>query len=219
MSAFVLKLIAVISMLFDHTGYLIFGKASFFNYIGRLAFPIFAFQIAEGYTHTKNLKKYILRLFVFALISQIPFQIFSKIFFDRFLINVLFTLLFGLMGIIIYDKYNKFLGILFIPYLPNLIFFLKIIKAITGKKYINIYIVFLNIVSNKTSVKPNAPPAKPIVEKENGTLNNLKNISCTKKYTVNIIAQIVNMVFDTFSLKIWHITFIPRIKGILHNIV
>ena len=112
MNAFVLKLIAVISMLFDHTGYLIFGKASFFNYIGRLAFPIFAFQIAEGYTHTKNLKKYILRLFVFALISQIPFQIFNKIFFDRFLINVLFTLLFGLMGIIIYDKYNKFLGIL-----------------------------------------------------------------------------------------------------------
>lgn len=112
MSAFVLKLIAAISMLFDHTGYLIFGKSSFFNYIGRLAFPIFAFQITEGYVHTKNLKKYILRLFVFALISQIPFQIFNKIFFDRFLINVLFTLSFGLMGIIIYDKYNKFIGIL-----------------------------------------------------------------------------------------------------------
>ena len=112
MNAFVLKLIAVISMLFDHTGYLIFGKASFLNYIGRLALPIFAFQIAEGYTHTKNLKKYILRLFIFALISQIPFQIFNTIFFDRFMINVMFTLCFGLLSITIFDKYNKFLGIL-----------------------------------------------------------------------------------------------------------
>ena len=62
MSSFALKILACISMLFDHTGYLIFNGSSFFNYIGRLAFPIFAFQIAEGYTHTKDLKKYVFRL-------------------------------------------------------------------------------------------------------------------------------------------------------------
>lgn len=116
MSAFVLKIIACISMLFDHTGYLVFGKASFFNYIGRLAFPIFAFQITEGYIHTKNLKKYILRLFIFALISQIPFMIFNKLFFDRFEVNVLFTLLFGLICIVSFDKHNKIFGI-FVTYI------------------------------------------------------------------------------------------------------
>ena len=72
MSAFVLKIIALISMLCDHSSYLIYGKFSFLNYIGRLAFPIFAFQISEGYIHTKNLKRYFLRLFLFAIISQAP---------------------------------------------------------------------------------------------------------------------------------------------------
>ena len=43
MSAFGLKIIAVITMFIDHLGYTIFGKLSFFNYIGRIAFPIFAF--------------------------------------------------------------------------------------------------------------------------------------------------------------------------------
>ena len=58
MSSFVLKIIAIITMFIDHVGYAIFGKFSFFNYIGRIAFPIFAFQISEGYSHTKDLKKY-----------------------------------------------------------------------------------------------------------------------------------------------------------------
>lgn len=111
MNAFVLKLIACITMFIDHIGYAIFGTHSYFNYIGRLAFPIFAFQISEGYVHTKNLKKYFLRLFVFALISQIPFMLFTKLIFNEFSINVIFTLLFGLMSITIYDKVNKFVGI------------------------------------------------------------------------------------------------------------
>jgi len=79
MSSFVLKIIAIITMFIDHVGYAIFGKFSFFNYIGRIAFPIFAFQISEGYSHTKDLKKYFLRLFIFAIISQVPFMLFGKI--------------------------------------------------------------------------------------------------------------------------------------------
>ena len=61
MSSFVLKIIAVITMFIDHLGYTIFGKFSYLNYIGRISFPIFAFQISEGYIHTKNLKKYFMR--------------------------------------------------------------------------------------------------------------------------------------------------------------
>jgi len=104
MSSFVLKIIAIITMFIDHIGYYIFGKFSFFNYIGRIAFPIFAFQISEGYIHTKNLKKYFLRLFIFAIISQIPFILFKKAITNDFTLNIFFTLLLGLISIYIYDK-------------------------------------------------------------------------------------------------------------------
>ena len=93
MSSFVLKIIAVVTMFIDHIGYAIFGKFSFFNYIGRISFPIFAFQISEGYAHTRDLKKYFLRLFVFAIISQVPFMLFHKMLSNDFTLNIFFTLL------------------------------------------------------------------------------------------------------------------------------
>ncbi len=104
MSSFVLKIIAIVTMFIDHIGYAIWGKFSFFNYIGRIAFPIFAFQISEGYIHTKNLKKYFLRLFIFAFISQIPFMLFDSLISNDFSLNIFFTLLLGLTCIYIYDK-------------------------------------------------------------------------------------------------------------------
>lgn len=107
MSAFVLKIIALVSMACDHTSYLLFGRFSFLNCIGRIAFPIFAFQISEGYMHTNNLKKYMLRLFAFALISQVPFILFRSVFTSGFALNVFFTLFFGLLSIVIYDTLNK----------------------------------------------------------------------------------------------------------------
>ena len=113
MSSFVLKIIACISMFCDHVGDAFIGKLTFLNYIGRLAFPIFCFQIVQGYIHTHDIKKYILRLSLFALISQIPFMLFYHIVFDSFAINVIFTLLFGLFTILIYDKYNKSVGACF----------------------------------------------------------------------------------------------------------
>lgn len=109
MSSFVLKIIAMISMFFDHFGYGLVGHFSSFNYIGRLAFPIFAFQISEGYLHTKNLKKYFLRLFIFAIISQIPFSLFMQKFISTssLSLNVFFTLLLGLFSITVYDYFSK----------------------------------------------------------------------------------------------------------------
>ena len=113
MSSFVLKIIACISMFCDHIGDAFIGKLTFLNYIGRLAFPLFCFQIVQAYIHTHDIKKYILRLSLFALISQIPFMLFYHIVFDSFAINVIFTLLFGLFTILIYDKYNKSVGACF----------------------------------------------------------------------------------------------------------
>lgn len=112
MSSFVLKMIAIIAMVFDHVGYIIFNKFTFMNCIGRLAFPIFAFQIAKGYSHTKNLKRYFFRLFIFAIISQIPYMLFLSAFNGTFHFNILFTLILGLISITIYEKSdNKYFGI------------------------------------------------------------------------------------------------------------
>ena len=113
MSSFVLKIIAIITMLFDHAGYAIYGKLSWCNYIGRLAFPLFAFQITEGYSHTKNLKKYFFRLILFALISQIPIMMLSSVFTTAFVLNIFFTLALGLLAITTFDKSkNKFIGLI-----------------------------------------------------------------------------------------------------------
>lgn len=103
-----LRLIAVLLMVSDHiwATYMSFGD--WMTYIGRMAFPIFAFQIAEGFVHTKNFKKYALRLLGFALISEIPFNFFySSRWFNPYHQNVLFTLLLGLMAIKVIDNLKK----------------------------------------------------------------------------------------------------------------
>lgn len=111
MSSFALKLIACVCMLCDHLSDVFFDGITFLNYIGRFSFTIFAFQVVQGYLHTHDIKKYISRLFVFALISQIPYMCFYHVAFNQlFVVNVIFTLLFGLLSILIYDKYNKFVG-------------------------------------------------------------------------------------------------------------
>lgn len=111
MNSFVLKILACVCMFCDHFSDAIFGSVTFLNFIGRIAFPVFCFQIVQGYIHTHDVKKYILRLSLFAFISQIPFMYFYHVVFNTFAINVIFTLLFGLLTILIYDKYNKFVGI------------------------------------------------------------------------------------------------------------
>lgn len=108
LTANILRIIAILLMLSDHiwATYMSFGN--WMTYIGRIAFPIFAFQIAEGFVHTSNFKKYALRLLGFALISELPFNLFySSRWFNPFHQNVLFTLLLGLLAIRLIDKAKK----------------------------------------------------------------------------------------------------------------
>ncbi len=146
MSNFTLKIIAMISMFFDHLGYAIYEKFSFFNYIGRIAFPIFAFGISEGYIHTKSKKNYLMRLFMFAIISQAPFMFFTSIFNKEFSLNIFFTLFLGLVSIIGYEKCtNKYIGLLLVACLG--------LTADTFKMdygYFGIFMIFIfHIFKNK----------------------------------------------------------------------
>ena len=74
-TSFSLHVMAMIFMLCDHLWGTIVPGNDWLTCIGRIAFPIFAFMIVEGYFRTSNLKKYVSRLFIFAVISEIPFNL------------------------------------------------------------------------------------------------------------------------------------------------
>lgn len=123
-----LKLIAIVAMLIDHIGHTIIwklyleacivdgvhimgdiipnkAKKLYLIYIimrsiGRIVFPIFSFMLVQGFLHTSNLKKYGLRILIFALISEIPYDLaMSNSIVDFGNQNVLWTLLIALIMI------------------------------------------------------------------------------------------------------------------------
>jgi hypothetical protein len=98
-----LKVIAILSMTIDHIAYY-YGVSNPYVYelmrtVGRIAFPTFAFLLAEGYVYTRNRQRYMLSLFTFAILSEIPWILLNH---DNSH-NVLFTLLAGVIGMYIID--------------------------------------------------------------------------------------------------------------------
>ena len=123
----ILKIIAMILMLLDHLWGTIIPGNQWMTLIGRMAFPIFAFLIVEGFFHTSDLKKYMKRLFIFGLISEIPFNlIYTGSIIFPFHQNVMFTLLLGLLIINEIDKLknNKEIKKKIIPILKIFLFLL-----------------------------------------------------------------------------------------------
>lgn len=99
LSGSALKVIALISMTVDHIAYYLMDHGTLLydvmRTVGRMAFPIFAFLLVEGYDHTRSTRKYALNLLAFALISEIPWWLLNH---DN-THNVFFTLLLGLIAI------------------------------------------------------------------------------------------------------------------------
>lgn len=100
MTTFHIKLIAIITMVIDHVGLFFFPHLLWPRLIGRIAFPLFAWLIANGAKHTHDMRAYGLRLFALAVVSQIPFALANTaIGGPLFYLNVVFTLTLGLLAI------------------------------------------------------------------------------------------------------------------------
>jgi hypothetical protein len=121
-----LKWIAIITMFIDHFAAIFLASSNSLylpmRSIGRLAFPIFAFLIIQGYQHTSNLQNYLGRMFVFALLSEIPFDLafYDTVYYSGHQ-NIFFTLVIGVMTIALYEKFERDNNIL-----------LKILPVIVG---------------------------------------------------------------------------------------
>ena len=99
----ILKWIAIITMTIDHVGAVLFPEFEVLRLIGRLSFPLFAYLLILGMENTRNIRNYFTRLFIFALISQVPFYLATGIEpLDH--LNIFFTLSFGLMFVYFFKK-------------------------------------------------------------------------------------------------------------------
>ena len=153
---FTLKIIAIITMFLDHY-YRIIGGPEWLSILGRLAFPIFAFSISEGYSHTKNVNKYLMRLLNFAIIIQLP----NFLGFQEYPLNIFFTLALGLFCLEILDnnKINivvRYIVVLYLCFLAEktgldygaygIILIILFNKLRNNKLYIFIAFLALNLV-------------------------------------------------------------------------
>ncbi|MDD2496582.1 MAG: TraX family protein [Desulfitobacteriaceae bacterium] len=125
MSSFQIKIAACFFMLVDHIGVIFFPEQITWRLIGRLAFPLFAWAIANGFRHTRNVSRYLGRLFFFGIIIQIPYTLY----FNSWYLNIFFTLSLGLLAIIIFSRLaDRSLGYL-------MVFILACLGEVLGVDY------------------------------------------------------------------------------------
>ena len=141
MNSFKLKVLACILMFIDHLGAIIFINNDYLRIIGRLSFPIFAFMIVEGYFHSKDIKKYFIRLGLFAIVPQIPYTIA----FGPGTLNIFFTLFIGLLAIFLEEKIaNRFLKYLAVILLVIFAQVIEVDYGFYGVLLIYIFKIFRN---------------------------------------------------------------------------
>ena len=119
MSTLSLRIIASICMFIDHLGYCL--RIDWMRYVGRLAFPIYVFLMVNGFYHTKNRLRYALRLGLFAVLSQVPFALLCVRQINMPNMNVMVTLLMGLLVIWLGESMRQHKYLRYICLLPALL--------------------------------------------------------------------------------------------------
>lgn len=103
-----LKIIAVLSMMTDHCAYYLMDGNTWayevMRCFGRVAFPVFAFLVAEGFAHTRNRMRYFLSLLLFAAISEVPWYLLNGADGTH---NVMFTLALGVAALAVFERLQK----------------------------------------------------------------------------------------------------------------
>jgi hypothetical protein len=142
-SEFFLKVLALAAMTVNHLGNMYIGVLpqsldSVLVAVGGLAFPIFGFLVVEGYRHTSNVVRYGIRLLAFAIVSQIPYQLFLGS--D---LNVMFALFLGLCALVLDDEMTNrstfgfavfvlLLAGYFVNWGPQAVLYMLMIKKLWG---------------------------------------------------------------------------------------
>ena len=163
LSGSALKIIAVVSMLCDHVAKFILSSYRFAwkpllivsgtkinlyflmtSLIGRIAFPLFAFLIVEGYFHTRDLKKYVLNLFVFGILTIVPWNLLRGGLLDFHSFNVLFTFLFGILAIYGMDHFKGWKAFFCVAAALVLSYMMKTDYSIMGILLIILFHAFRN---------------------------------------------------------------------------
>lgn len=121
-----LKIISCLLMIIDHVGHVFFPQYKVFRVIGRVAFPLFAYFVAEGMYYTKSRRKYQLTMLYVALVSQIPYMLVFG-----FRLNIIFTFLIAIQLISIYDNINKKQDVISYIFLANALL-ITIILSLLG---------------------------------------------------------------------------------------
>lgn len=108
LSGSALKIIAVLSMVTDHCAYYLLDESSVayevMRCFGRIAFPVFAFLVAEGFVHTRNRMRYFLSLLLFAVISEVPWYLLNGADGTH---NVMFTLALGVAALTVFERLRE----------------------------------------------------------------------------------------------------------------
>lgn len=135
-NSYELKLIAIVTMILDHVGIVFFPQFVLFRLLGRIAFVLFCYLIVEGYIHTRNSKKYLLKLLMWAFISEVPFDLlFQGQWYAPYHQNVFFTLAAGLITIMMLNsKIQTDMKVLFV------------VVMYTAANYFNLNYLYLGIL-------------------------------------------------------------------------
>ena len=133
-----LKIIAIVTMVTDHVGRILYPDLLFLQIIGRLSFPLFAYLVVLGVESTKKPRKYMITLLSFAIISQVPYYLaFGIQPFDR--LNILFSLFLSAVTIYFYIKRSP---LAFVPLL------LSLVLPIEGSYYVVLTAVGMKLLKD-----------------------------------------------------------------------